>query len=100
MAVYCPDSRFCIDLRAFYVKSLVTEGLRPNVMNEVEVKETLDRFSGKYDNGMIEPLKKVGTVSMKYLGEVRKALATMAAGFNGHIIILPWNNDTVYLPRL
>lgn len=89
MAVHRPDGRFGIDLRTFYMKSLVMKGLKSSIMNEAEVKEMLDCLSGKYDNGTIEPPKKVGTVSMKDLGEVCKALEAATTRSNDRIVILP-----------
>lgn len=87
------------DLRALYVRPPATGGIGPNVMKEVEAKETLVYLSGKYGDGMIEPLK-VGTVSIKDLGEVRGVLATMGTRSNDHIVVLPWNHDTICLPQL
>ena len=89
MAVHRPDGRFSVDLRTFYMKSLVMKGLKSSIMNAVEVKEMLDYLSGKYDNGTIEPPKKVGTVSMKDLGEVCKALEAATTRSNDRIVILP-----------
>ena len=89
MAVHRPDGRFSIDLRTFYMKSLVMKGLKSSIMKEAEVKEMLDYLSGKYDNGTIEPPKKVGTVSMKDLGEVHKALEAATTRSNDRIVILP-----------
>ena len=89
MAVHRPDGRFSVDFRTFYMKSLVMKGLKSSSMKEAEVKEMLDYLSGKYDDGTIEPPKKIGTVSMKDLGEVHKALEVAAARSNDRIVILP-----------
>lgn len=89
MAVHRSDGRFSIDLRTFYMKSLVMKGLKSSVLNETEVKEMLDYLSGKYDNGSIEPPKKVGTVSMKDLGEVHRALTAVTTRSQDRIVILP-----------
>lgn len=89
MAVHRPDGRFSVDLRTFYMKSLVMKGLKSSIMNAVEVKEMLDYLSGKYDNGTIEPPKKVGTVSMKDVEEVCKALEAATTRSNDRIVILP-----------
>ena len=88
MAVHRSDGRFSIDLRTFYMKSLVMKGLKSSVLNETEVKEMLDYLSGKYDNGSIEPPKKVGTVSMKDLGEVHRALTAVTTRSQDRIVIL------------
>ena len=89
MAVHRSDGRFSIDLRTFYMKSLVMKGLKSSVLNETEVKEMLDYLSGKYDNGSIEPPKKVGTVSMKDLSEVHRALTAVTTRSQDRIVILP-----------
>lgn len=89
MAVHRPDGRFSIDLRTFYMKSLVMKGLKSSVMNEAEVKEMLDYLSGKYDNGTIEPPKKVGTVSMEDVEEVHKALVAATTRSQDRIVVLP-----------
>ena len=89
MAVHRPDGQFNIDLRTFYMKSLVMKGLKSSIMKEVEVKEMLDYLSGKYDNGTIEAPKKVGTVSMLDLEEVHKALEAATTRSNDRIVILP-----------
>jgi len=89
MAVHRPDGRFSIDLRTFYMKSLVMKGLKSSALNTAEVKEMLDYVSGKYDNGTIEPPKKVETVSMWDLEEVHKALEVAAARSQDRIVILP-----------
>jgi len=89
MAVHRPDGRFSIDLRTFYMKSLVMKGLKSSAMNATEVKEMLDYLSGKYDNGTIEPPKKVGTVSMWDLGDVHNALEVAAKRSQDRIVILP-----------
>ena len=89
MAVHRPDGRFNIDLRTFYMKSLVMKGLKSSVLNETEVKEMLDYLSAKYDAGAIEPPKKVGTVSMKDLADVHKALAAVTTRSQNRIVILP-----------
>ena len=89
MAVHRPDGRFSIDLRTFYMKSLVMKGLKSSMMNEAEVKEMLDYLSGKYDNGTMEPPRTVGTVSMKDLGEVHKALGAVMTRSNDRTVILP-----------
>ena len=89
MAVHRPDGQFSIDLRTFYMKSLVMKGLKSSALNAAEVKEMLDYVSGKYDNGTIEPPKKVATVSMWDLEEVHKALEVAAARSQDRIVILP-----------
>lgn len=89
MAVHRPDGRFSVDLRTFYMKSLVMKGLKSSLLNAVEVKEMLDYLSAQYDNGTIEPPKKVGTVSMRDLGEVHKALEAAATRSQDRIVILP-----------
>ena len=89
MAVHRPDGRFSIDLRTFYMKSLVMKGLKSSVMNESEVKEMLDYLSEKYDSGSIEPPKKVGAVSMNDLAEVHKALAAVTTRSQDRIVIVP-----------
>jgi NADPH2:quinone reductase len=89
MAVHRPDGRFSIDLRTFYMKSLVMKGLKSSIMSAAEVKEMLDYVSGKYDNGTLEPPKKVGTVSMEELGEVHKALVGATTRSNDRIVIVP-----------
>ena len=89
MAVHRPDGRFSIDLRTFYMKSLVMKGLKSSALNATEVKEMLDYLSGKYDDGTIEPPKKVGTVSMWDLGDVHNALEVAAKRSQDRIVILP-----------
>jgi NADPH:quinone reductase-like Zn-dependent oxidoreductase len=89
MAVHRPDGRFSIDLRTFYMKSLVMRGLKSSVMKETEVKEMLDSLSGKYDNGSIEPPGEVGAVSMNDLKEVHKALAAVTTRSQDRIVIVP-----------
>lgn len=89
MAVHRPDGRFNIDLRTFYMKSLVMKGLKSSIMKETEVKEMLDYLSGKYDSGLIEPPKKVGAVPMKDLGAVHKALGAVTTRSQDRIVILP-----------
>ena len=89
MAVHRPDGRFSVDLRTLYMKSLVMKGLKSSIMKEFEVKEMLDYLSGKYDNGTIEAPKRVGTVSMKDLDEVHKALTAATTRSNDRIVILP-----------
>ena len=89
MAAHRPDGRFSLDLRTFYMKSLVMKGLKSSIMNEIEVKEMLDYLSGKYDGGSIERPKKVGTVSMKDLTAVRKALAAVTTRSQDRIVIVP-----------
>ena len=89
MAVHRPDGRFNIDLRTFYMKSLVMKGLKSSVMKEVEVKEMLDYLSGKYDSGTIEAPSKIGTVSMCDVEGVHKALETATTRSNDRIVILP-----------
>lgn len=89
MAVHRPDGRFSIDLRTFYMKSLVMKGLKSSLLNEVEVKEMLDYLSGKYDDGTIEPPRKIATVSIKDLGEVHKALEAATTRSQDRIVVLP-----------
>jgi len=89
MAVHRPDGRFSIDLRTFYMKSLVMKGLKSSVMSAAEVKEMLDYLSEKYDSGTIEPPKNVGTVSMTDLDEVHKALEAATTRSQDRIVILP-----------
>lgn len=89
MAVHRSDGRFSIDLRTFYMKSLVMKGLKSSLLNAAEVKEMLDYVSAKYDNGTIEPPKKVETVSMQDLGEVHKALGAATTRSQDRIVILP-----------
>ena len=89
MAVHRPDGRFNIDLRTFYMKSLVMKGLKSSLLKDSEVKEMLDYLSSKYDGGTIEPPRKVGTVSMKDLGEVHKALEAATTRSQDRIVILP-----------
>jgi len=89
MAVHRPDGRFSIDLRTFYMKSLVMKGLKSSLLNEVEVKEMLDYLSAKYDDGTIEPPKKIGAVSIKDLGEVHKALEAATTRSQDRIVVLP-----------
>jgi NADPH:quinone reductase len=89
MAAHRPDGRFSIDLRTFYMKSLVMKGLKSSLMNESEVKEMLDYLSGRYDDGSIEAPKKVGTVPMKDLSAVCKALETVTTRSQDRIVILP-----------
>ena len=89
MAVHRPDGRFSIDLRTFYMKSLVMKGLKSSIMDEIEVKETLDHLSERYDNGSIEPPKKVETVALEDLENVYKAFSTVATRSQDRIVILP-----------
>jgi len=89
MAVHRPDGRFSIDLRTFYMKSLVMKGLKSSLLNAAEVKEMLDYVSAKYENGTMEPPKKVGTVSMGDLGEAHKALEAATTRSQDRIVILP-----------
>lgn len=91
MAAHRSDGRFSIDLRTFYMKSLVMKGLKSSIMNEFEVKEMLDRLSVKYDSGSIEPPKKVKTVLMNDIVEVHRALAAVTTRSQDRIVILPWN---------
>jgi len=89
MAVHRPDGRFSIDLRTFYMKSLVMKGLKSSVLNQTEVKEMLDYLSGKYDDGSIEPPKNVKMVQMQNLAAVHEALATVTTRSQDRIVILP-----------
>ena len=89
MAVHRPDGRFSIDLRTFYMKSLVMKGLKSSLLKEAEVKEMLDYLSKKYDSGTIEPPRTVGTVSMEDLGKVHKALEAATTRSQDRIVILP-----------
>jgi len=76
MAVHHPNGRSDVGLRTSYMKPLVTKSLK--LLEEEEVEEMLDCLSDKYDCGTIEPLGKVGMVSMEDLGEVHKALEAVA----------------------
>ena len=89
MAVHRPDGRFNIDLRTFYMKSLVMKGLKSSIMKEMEVKEMLDYLSEKYDSGSIEPPKKLEAVPMKDLAVVHKKLAAVTTRSQDRIVILP-----------
>lgn len=89
MAAHRSDGRFSIDLRTFYMKSLVMKGLKSSIMNETEVKEMLDYLSARYDNGSIEPPKKVGAVALSDLPAVCKALAAVTTRSQDRIVILP-----------
>lgn len=89
MAAHRPDGQFSVDLRTFYMKSLVMKGLKSSVMNESEVKEMLDYLSGRYDNGSMEPPKEVKAVPIKDLTEVHKALAAVTTRSQDRIVILP-----------
>ena len=89
MAAHRSDGRFSIDLRTFYMKSLVMKGLKSSIMNETEVKEMLDYLSERYNNRSIDPPKKVGTVEMRDLPAVCKALAAVTTRSQDRIVILP-----------
>lgn len=89
MAAHRSDGRFSIDLRTFYMKSLVMKGLKSSLLSAAEVKEMLDYVSVRYDNGTIEPPKKVGTVSMQDLEEVHTALGAATTRSQDRIVILP-----------
>ena len=88
MAVHRPDGRFSIDLRTFYMKSLVMKGLKSSVMDGNEVKQMLDYLSVRYDNGSMRA-PKVGTVSMDDLEKVHGALVAVTTRSQDRIVILP-----------
>lgn len=88
MASHRSDGLFSVDLRTFYMKSLVMKGLKSSVMKEIEVKEMLDCLSEKYENGSLQAPKKVSTVSMKDLNDVHKALEAATTRSQDRIVIL------------